>query len=68
MAQFCCAWYTTVYGTLGLYEGKRNWLPAPKRAFNRTMRLYGAKSETLTGRWNPPAVTKARARAAVQIQ
>jgi hypothetical protein len=35
-----------------------NWLPAPKGAFNLCMRLYGPKSEALTGKWNPPAVTK----------
>ena len=53
-------------GSLDLYlqnesPGKNkevNWLPAPKGAFNLTMRLYGPKSEALTGRWNPPPVTR----------
>ena len=35
-----------------------NWLPAPKGEFNLTMRLYGPKSEALTGKWSPPPVTK----------
>jgi hypothetical protein len=35
-----------------------NWLPAPKGAFNLTMRLYAPKSEALTGKWNPPPITK----------
>ena len=33
-----------------------NWLPAPKGAFNLTMRLYGPKAEALNGKWNPPPV------------
>jgi hypothetical protein len=36
-----------------------NWLPAPKGAFNLTMRVYSPRSEALTGKWNPPAVSKA---------
>jgi hypothetical protein len=35
-----------------------NWLPAPKGPFNLTMRLYAPKSEALTGKWNPPPITK----------
>ena len=53
-------------GSLDLYfqnespgAGKEaNWLPAPKGPFNLTMRLYAPKSEALTGKWNPPPVTK----------
>ena len=53
-------------GSLDLYfqnenpgkDKEANWLPAPKAAFNLTMRLYGPKSEALTGKWNPPPVTK----------
>jgi hypothetical protein len=52
-------------GSLTLYfqnenpgkDKEANWLPAPKGAFNLTMRLYAPKSEALTGKWNPPAVT-----------
>jgi hypothetical protein len=55
-------------GSLDLYfqnespgTGKEvNWLPAPKGPFNLTMRLYGPKSEALTGRWNPPPIVKAQ--------
>jgi hypothetical protein len=53
-------------GSLDLYfqnsspgtDKETNWLPAPKGAFNLTMRLYAPKSEALTGKWNPPAVMK----------
>jgi hypothetical protein len=36
-----------------------NWLPAPKGPFNLTMRLYGPRTEALSGKWNPPPVTNA---------
>jgi hypothetical protein len=53
-------------GSLDLYfqnespdkDMEANWLPAPKGAFNLTMRLYSPKSEALIGKWNPPPVTK----------
>jgi hypothetical protein len=53
-------------GSLDLYfqnespgkDKEANWLPAPKGAFNLTMRLYAPKQEALTGKWNPPPVTK----------
>jgi len=53
-------------GSLDLYfqnespgkDNEANWLPAPKGAFNLTMRLYSPKSEALTGRWNPPPITR----------
>src|ERR1700720_2934818 len=53
-------------GSLDLYfqnenpgkDKEANWLPAPKGAFNLTMRLYAPKSEALTGKWNPPPITK----------
>jgi hypothetical protein len=53
-------------GSLDLYfqsespgtDKEVNWLPAPKGAFNLTMRLYAPKSEALTGKWNPPPITK----------
>jgi hypothetical protein len=53
-------------GSLDLYfqnespgkDKEGNWLPAPKGAFNLTMRLYAPKSEALTGKWNPPPVVR----------
>jgi arylsulfatase A-like enzyme len=53
-------------GSLDLYiqnenpgkDKEANWLPAPKGSFNLTMRIYAPKSETLTGKWNPPPVTR----------
>jgi len=39
-------------------DKEANWLPAPKGAFNLLMRLYAPRSEALTGKWNPPAVTR----------
>ena len=40
------------------HDKEANWLPAPKAPFNLTMRLYGPRSEALTGKWSPPPVTK----------
>jgi hypothetical protein len=53
-------------GSLDLYfqnespgkDKEVNWLPAPKGPFNLTMRLYAPMSAALTGKWNPPPVTK----------
>jgi hypothetical protein len=53
-------------GSLDLYfqnespgaDKEANWLPAPKGAFNLLMRLYAPRSEALTGKWNPPPVTR----------
>src|SRR3954466_527923 len=53
-------------GSLDLYfqnespgkDKETNWLPAPKGSFNLTMRLYSPASDALTGKWNPPAVTR----------
>ena len=63
------SWMPFTYGadgSLELYiqnespgkDSEQNWLPAPKGAFNLTMRLYAPKSEALTGKWNPPPVAK----------
>ena len=57
---------TNADGSLDLYfqnespgkDKEANWLPAPKGAFNLCMRLYGPKTEALTGKWNPPPVMK----------
>jgi hypothetical protein len=53
-------------GSLDLYfqnekpgdDKQANWLPAPKGPFNVMMRLYAPRSEVLTGKWNPPPVTR----------
>jgi hypothetical protein len=39
-------------------DKETNWLPAPKGAFNLTMRLYSPRADALTGKWNPPPITK----------
>jgi hypothetical protein len=56
-------------GSLDLYfqngspgaDKEANWLPAPKDAFNLLMRLYAPRPDVLTGKWNPPPVTRAQA-------
>jgi len=64
------SWMPLTYGpdgSLALYvqnenpgkDKEANWLPAPKGGFNLTMRLYAPNSEALTGKWNPPPVTRA---------
>ena len=53
-------------GSLDLYfqnaspgaDKEANWLPAPKGPFNLTMRVYAPRLEALTGKWNPPPVTR----------
>src|SRR5215469_8559068 len=55
-------------GSLDLYfqndspgaDKEANWLPSPKSAFNVMLRIYAPKSEALTGKWNPPPVTRAQ--------
>jgi hypothetical protein len=53
-------------GSLDLYfqnknpgkDKEWNWLPSPDGSYNLTMRLYAPQSDALTGKWNPPPVTK----------
>jgi hypothetical protein len=63
-------------GSLDLYfqnaspgkDVEANWLPAPKGAFNLTMRLYAPKSDALTGKWNPPPVVKSQTTVGISAQ
>jgi hypothetical protein len=62
-------WKYNADGSLDIYfqndspgkDKEANWLPAPKGAFNLTMRLYAPKTEALTGKWNPPPIRKVQA-------
>ncbi|SCB12002.1 Uncharacterized conserved protein [Bradyrhizobium shewense] len=53
-------------GSLDLYfqnespgkDREANWLPAPKGPFNLTLRMYAPRTEAMTGKWNPPPVTR----------
>jgi len=57
---------TNLDGSLDLFfqnespgkDKEANWLPAPRGAFNLTMRLYAPTTDALTGKWNPAAVKK----------
>jgi hypothetical protein len=63
-------------GSLDLYfqnespgkDKEANWLPAPKGGFNLTMRLYGPKSDALTGRWTPSPIVKSPDTSALSAQ
>ena len=63
-------------GSLDLYfqnespgkDKEANWLPAPKGPFNLTMRLYAPTSAALTGKWNPPPITKREAVSSLTAQ
>jgi hypothetical protein len=49
-------------------EMESNWLPAPKGEFNLTMRLYAPRSDALTGKWNPPPVTRVVSPSSMSVQ
>jgi hypothetical protein len=63
-------------GSLDLYfqnenpgnDNEANWLPSPKGPFNLTMRLYAPKADALTGKWNPPPVTKSQGGSSLMAQ
>jgi len=63
-------------GSLDLYlqnespgkDKEANWLPAPKGPFNLTMRLYSPASDALTGKWNPPPVTRVQSLPGLVVQ
>ncbi|HUO34157.1 MAG TPA: DUF1254 domain-containing protein [Candidatus Acidoferrum sp.] len=66
------SWMSLKYnsdGSLDLYfqnedpgtDKESNWLPAPKRPFSLTMRLYAPRFEALSGKWNPPPVMRVQA-------
>jgi hypothetical protein len=63
-------------GSLDLYlqnespgQGREaNWLPAPKGPFNVLLRLYAPRSDALTGKWNPPPVTKFETTSSITAQ
>ncbi len=56
-------------GSLDLYfqnespgaDKEANWLPAPKGPFQPHHASLRTKSDALTGKWDPPPVTKAAA-------
>jgi hypothetical protein len=56
-------------GSLDLYfqnespgpDKEVNWVPAPKGAFNLLLRMYAPSMDALTGKWNPPPVTRVQA-------
>lgn len=39
-------------------DREANWLPAPRTAFQPTMRIYSPRSEALDGAWVPPPIKR----------